>query len=398
MNLKSIYPFSRKQAVTTLQDSESLKKTPLHDHHRALKAKMVNFTGWSMPVFYSGIIAEHHWVRNSCGLFDVSHLGQIRVKGAGAFQFLQYRITSDMNKLSDGKIIYGLLCDERGFTLDDLLIYQINHDDYYVIVNAANLAVDYEAFSKYVPANVSLINDSSERGCLAIQGPKSESILEKILGLRLKNINYYHFTESKLGASQTALISRSGYTGEDGFELFAPNELIVNVWERLMSAAKSEGVLPIGLGARNTLRLEAGNALYGNDLDSTTTPLEAGLAWAVSFDKGGFVGRDMLIRQKKTGPRRKLAGFKMLGRAIAREHYPIFKDNKKIGVVTSGSFGPTVGHNIGLAYVEIGQEFFGNRLQIEVYGALEDAEIIKRPFVPSKHKIVNGFKLIERMS
>ena len=372
--------------MTPIQESELLKRTPLYEHHLALKAKMVNFTGWSMPVFYSGIIAEHQWVRNSCGLFDVSHLGQIHVQGPGAFQFLQYRVTNDMNKLSDGKIIYSLLCDERAFTLDDLLIYQVNREDYYVIVNAANLDVDSEAFSKYAPDNVSLINESRERGCLAIQGPKSERILEKAFGLKLKNINYYHFIKADI-ADETALISRSGYTGEDGFEIFAPNSLIVSVWERLMSAAKDEGVLPIGLGARNTLRLEAGNALYGNDLNAATTPLEAGLGWAVSFEKGGFVGRDMLIRQKKTGPRRKLIGFKMLGRAIAREHYPIFKDSKKIGLVTSGSFGPTVGHNIGLAYVDSGQEVLGNRLQIEVYGALADAEVVKRPFVISKHKL-----------
>lgn len=372
--------------MTVLQETDALKKTPLYEHHVALKAKMVDFSGWSMPVYYTGIIAEHQWVRQSCGLFDVSHLGEFHVSGPGAFGFLQSRITNDMNKLEDGKIIYSLLCDEKGFTLDDILIYQEARDDYYVIVNAGNIEKDFAAFAKYVPDSVSLKNHSDETACIAIQGPKSEAVLEKLFGFRLKELRYYFFKEEKF-EGEPVWVSRSGYTGEDGFEIFSKNELAPKIWDRLIGDGGKEGVLPAGLGARNTLRLETGNVLYGNDLDATTTPLEGGLSWAVSFTKeSGFVGRDMLIKQKESGLRRRLVGFKVLDKPVAREHYSIFNENKKIGVVTSGSYGPSVGCNIGMGYVEKGFELPGTAIQIEIHGRRVGAEVVKLPFVDRKHK------------
>lgn len=369
-----------------LPEQEILKKTPLYDRHIALGAKMVNFGGWAMPVYYAGIIAEHNQTRQSCAFFDVSHLGEFHVKGPGSFRFLQYRITNDMNKLKDGKILYSLLCDEKGFTLDDILVYQNKPDDYYLIVNAAGIDRDFEAFQKYAPDAVLLENQSDQMACIAIQGPKSAEILEKLFGFQLKELGYYRFKEESL-KGEPVWVSRSGYTGEDGFEIFSSNALAGAVWDRLVSEGKREGALPAGLGARNTLRLEAGNVLYGNDLDTTTTPLEAGLGWAVALDKeGGFVGRDMLLVQKEKGLKRRLVGFKMLDKPIAREHYPILKDGKKIGVVTSGSYGPTAGCNIGMGYVAKGAEAPGTPIEIEIHGKLVKAEVAALPFVTKKHK------------
>ncbi len=369
-----------------LETVDSLKKTPLYDRHIALGAKMVNFGGWAMPVYYTSIIAEHNQTRQSCSFFDVSHLGEFHVKGPGAFRFLQYRITNDMNKLKDGKIIYSLLCDEKGLTLDDILVYQNKPDDYYLIVNAGGIDRDFEAFHKYAPETVSLENQSGQMACVAIQGPKSEEILEKLFGFRLKELGYYRFKEERL-KGEPVWVSRSGYTGEDGFEIFSSNALAGLVWDQLVSEGKKEGALPAGLGARNTLRLEAGNVLYGNDLDTTTTPLEAGLGWAVALDKeGGFVGRDMLLVQKEKGLKRRLVGFKMLDKPIAREHYPIYKEGKKAGVVTSGSYGPTAGCNIGMGYVAKGAETPGTSIEIEIHGKLVKAEVVALPFVAKKHK------------
>ncbi len=371
--------------MTVLQEINSLKKTPLYDRHVRLNAKMVDFGGWSMPVYYSGIISEHQWTRQSCSVFDVSHLGEIHVKDSGAFQFLQYRLTNDLKKLRDGKILYSLLCDEKGFALDDILIYQNKLDDYYLIVNAAGIARDYEALKKYAPEDVVLDNLSDKMACVAVQGPKSEAVLEKLFGFELKSLPYYFFKEQKF-MDEPVWVSRSGYTGEDGFEIFSSNELAGPIWDRLVEKGKAQGVLPAGLGARNTLRLEAGNVLYGNDLDERTTPLEAGLSWAVSFDKGGFVGRDMLLKQKESGLRKRLVGFKVLDKPIAREHYSIFKGGRKIGVVTSGSFGPTAGCNIGLGYVEKGNELPGTQIEIKIHGRFVKAEVVKLPFIPLRHK------------
>lgn len=373
--------------MTLLQESETtLKKTPLYDRHVALNGKIVNFSGWALPVYYSGIIAEHRWTRESCSIFDVSHLGEIRVKGKGATRFLQHRLTNDMAKVSDGRMLYSLLCDERGFTMDDILIYREAEDDYYLIVNAANIQVDFEALKRYAPDSVELKNQSDEIACIAVQGPKAEAALARLFGWPVGDMAYYSFRAFDFGG-RPVWVSRSGYTGEDGFEIFSANADSGPIWDRLIDAGKNEGILPAGLGARNTLRLEAGNALYGNDIDLTTTPLQAGLQWAVSFSKdGGFVGRDSLLKEKENGPARRLIAFEVLDKPVAREHYPLLKDGKKIGAVTSGSFGPTVGKNIGLGYVRRGFEAPDTTIDVEIYGRPVPARVVKRPFVPSKHK------------
>ncbi len=367
------------------QETTVLKKTPLYDRHLSLKGKLVNFGGWSLPVYYSSIIEEHLWVRKSCGIFDVSHLGEIRVQGPDAFKFLQHRLTNDLGKLQNGKILYNLLCDERGMTLDDILVYQSQKDDFYLIVNASTIDRDFEALLKYAPDSVKMTNHSDEMACVAIQGPRSEMLLEEIFGFRLKDLRYYWFKEEHF-KKESVWVSRSGYTGEDGFEIFSPNALCVSIWDALMNAGQAKGILACGLGARNTLRLEAGNILYGNDLDEEHTPLEAGLHWAVSFSKGGFVGRDSLLKQKESGLSQKLVGFKMMDKPVAREHYPIFREGTAVGSVTSGSFGPSVGANIGMGYVQKGSEAPGTEIAVEIHGRPVKAQVTKLPFLETRHK------------
>ena len=372
--------------MTALAEVNHLKKTPLYDEHVRLGGKMVGFGGWSLPVYYTSIIAEHQWTRQSCSVFDVSHLGEIRVQGKGAFDFLQRRLTNDLHKVKSSHILYNLLCDEKGGILDDILVYCENAEDFYLIVNAANINADFEAFSSAAPASVTLSNQSDRTACIAVQGPMAEAILEKIFKFSLKNMAYYTFRQEKF-LEEPVWVSRSGYTGEDGFEIFSCNDLSVKIWQKLLSEGKPLGALPAGLGSRNTLRLEAGNLLCGSDMDRTTTPLEAGLGFAVSFEKaGGFVGSEALSNQKKNGANRKIAAFRMLDKPIAREHYKIFKSGQEIGRVTSGSYAPTAGANIGLGYVAKGFETPGTEIEIEIHGQRSKAEIVKRPFVPQKHK------------
>lgn len=368
-----------------MQDTETLKKTPLYSRHVALNGKMVDFSGWSLPIYYTGIISEHLWTRRSCGLFDVSHLGEIRVQGKAGFEFLQAILTNDLNKMQDGSMLYSLLCDEKGLTIDDILIYRESSEDYYLIVNASNIARDFEALSKYAPAEVHLTNRSDDTACLAVQGPRSEEVLEKLFDFELKTLKYYRFKDEKF-SGRPVWVSRSGYSGEDGFEIFCANDSAGELWDRLVGDGKDLGVQPAGLGARNTLRLEAGNALYGHEIDPTITPLEAGLGWAVSFDKGRFVGRDVLMKQKEKGVSRKLVGFKMLDKSIARDQYPIFKEGRRVGSVTSGSFGPSAQMGIGLGYVQKDAAVTGNRIEIQVHDRRAPAEIVKTPFIEIKHK------------
>ena len=370
--------------MTTVEKS-NLKKTSLYDHHVSLNGKIVDFAGWLLPIYYTGIIAEHEWTRKSCSFFDVSHLGELHVAGPGAFDFLQKRLTNDMKKIGDKKILYHLLCDENGFTFDDVLVYREKADDYYVIVNASNIDTDLAEFKKYADASVKIENKSDSIACIAVQGPLAEQVLQKLFGLSLASMEYYTFGEYRI-FDQPVWISRSGYTGEDGFEIFSSNELAPSIWDRLVKDGKALGALPAGLGARNTLRLEAGNPLYGHELDRQTTPLEAGLGFAVSLDKGEFVGRAALQAQKEKGLSRRLVAFKVLDKPVARDGYSIFGQGRKIGHVASGSFGPTAGCSIGMGFVEKGFEAPGTGLEIEIHGRKVPAEVVKRPFVALKHK------------
>ena len=362
------------------------KKTPLYDRHVSLGGKIVDFSGWGLPVYYTSILAEHQWTRASCSFFDVSHLGEVMVSGAGAFDFLQKRLTCDVSKGKPGEgMVYGILCDENGGALDDVLVYVAKDEEYHIVVNAANIQKDVDAFKKYAPPSVAVENFSDDMACIAVQGPKSEAILEKLFCLKLKDMRYYSFRADRIN-NQQIWLSRSGYTGEDGFEIFCMNDLAGFVWDKLAGEGKALGALPAGLGARNTLRLEAGNPLYGHELDEATTPFDAGLRFAVSLTKGDFVGRARLAQQKEKGISKHLVGFKMLDRSIPRDGYVVLKDGKKVGQVTSGSFAPTVGCGIGMAFVGTGSEVLGTKLGIEIHGRVAEAEVVKRPFVALKHR------------
>ncbi len=371
--------------MTLLEENLSFKKTPLYDRHLALQGKMVDFGGWSLPIQYTSIMAEHQHTRQKCSIFDVSHLGEIHVKGKDAFSFLQSRITNDLRKCEPYQVIYALLCNEQGFSLDDILIYRGEVDDYYLIVNAANIEKDFKELLRYATKSVQIDNRSDETACIAAQGPDSEKILETLFGFDLKKLAYYTFKQVSF-ESGPVWISRSGYTGEDGFELFSMVSLAPKLWDRLLNDGKKIGVLPAGLGARNTLRLEAGNPLYGHEMDEQITPLEAGLGFAVSFEKGDFVGREPLFRQKQAGLQKKLVGFKMKDKSIPRDGYLLRKGGQVIGKVTSGSFAPTLGQGIGMGLVSIGNEKIGTEIEVEVHGRTAPAEVVKRPFVPLKHK------------
>ncbi len=363
-----------------------MKKTPLYDRHVSLGGKIVDFSGWGLPVYYTSILAEHQWTRSSCSFFDVSHLGEIAVSGEGAFEFLQKRLTCDVAKARKGEgIVYGILCNEQGNALDDILVYVGEAGDYHLVVNAANIKKDYDALKQYAPASVKIEDYSDNMACIAIQGPKSEAILEKLFGLKLKDMRYYSFRAETL-EGQRIWLSRSGYTGEDGFEIFSMNELAGFVWDKLVGEGKALGALPAGLGARNTLRLEAGNPLYGHELDEETTPVEAGLQFAVSFTKGDFIGRARLLEQKEKGIQKHLIGFKMTDRSIPRDGYAVLKDGMQVGRVTSGSFAPTVGGGIGMAFVASGSETAGTKLGIEIHGRVAEAEVVPRPFVALRHR------------
>lgn len=375
-----------REMMTLLQEPKILKRTPLYDRHVSLAGKMVDFSGWSLPVYYTSILAEHQWTRSSCSFFDVSHLGEIAVSGPDALEHLQKKLTCDIRKAKKGEgIVYGVLCNERGGSLDDILVYAGEAGDYHLVVNASNIEKDFQALKKAASARVNVENNSDNMACVAVQGPKSETILEKLFGFKLKDMRYYSFRPETL-RGQRVWLSRTGYTGEDGFEIFSANDLAGHVWDRLAEGGKALGALPAGLGARNTLRLEAGNVLYGHELDEETTPLEAGIRFAVSFTKGDFTGRSRLLEQKEKGVPKHLVGFKMKDRSIPRDGYAVLAGGKTAGRVTSGSFAPTVGLGIGMAFVAPGLEAVGTGLGIEIHGRVAEAEVVPRPFVAPKHR------------
>jgi aminomethyltransferase len=359
--------------------STDLKRTPLHGQHVAAGAKMVPFGGWDMPVQYSGILSEHRAVRTAAGLFDVSHMGEVEFRGRGALQALQRLTCNDAARLRVGQVQYSALMTERGTFVDDLTVYRLADDAFMVTLNASNRDKDVAWIRAHLSGDAEVRDISDETALIAIQGPKAPAILQKLLALDLPSIPYYWFrTGSILG--HPATISRTGYTGEDGFEVYLANEAAVPVWQALMQAGKPDGLLPAGLGARDTLRLEAKMALYGNDIDEEHTVLEADLGWIVKLDKGEFIGRDVLARQKADGIRRKLVGFEMVGRGIARSHYPIVKAGRQIGQVTSGAPSPTLGRHIGLGYVAIEHAAVGTELEVVVREQPVSARLVATPF------------------
>jgi len=359
-----------------------LKQTPLNAVHRALGARMVDFGGWDMPVQYpGGILAEHEAVRTRAGLFDVSHMGEIRVKGPQALDFLDWLTPNAVTRLALGQIHYTAFLTERGTFVDDLLLHKISDEEFLLVVNASNVDKDFAWVQQHAGNwDVTVSNESDATAQVALQGPRSMAILQPFVDIDLAAINYYWFAAGTF-QGLPVLLARTGYTGEDGFEIYCPAEKAEFVWNTLLEAGKPHGLLPAGLGCRNTLRLEARMSLYGHEIDDTTNALEADLAWIVKLQKGPFLGRDALMKVKEAGLTRKLVAFRMREkRDIARDGMPVVEGGQTIGLVTSGAPSATVGANIGLCYVPLAKTAIGTPIQIEIRGRACEAEIVPAPF------------------
>ena len=363
-----------------MADATDLQRTPIHDEHVKLGARMVPFAGYEMPIQYpTGITAEHHAVRNAAGLFDVSHMGEFEVRGERALDFVQHVTTNDASKLEVGQAQYSTLPNDDGKLLDDLLVYRYP-DHYMLVVNGSNREKDFAWVKRFAGEfGVELVDRTDDIALLALQGPKAERILAKLTDADLPSIRYYRFAEGRVDGVP-ATISRTGYTGEDGFELYVPAEHGGRLWARLLEAGKDEGLIAAGLGCRDSLRLEMGMALYGNDLDEGRTPLEAGLGWVVKLDKPAFVGRDALLRQKSEGVRTKLVGFRLKERGFPRHGYAVAVDGETVGEVTSGTLSPTLGVGIGMAYVPAEAAKPGTEIGIVIRDKAVPAEVVKPPF------------------
>lgn len=354
------------------------KKTALYETHRKLGAKIVEFAGFLMPLQYTSIMAEHLRVRSTVGVFDVSHMGEIEFWGEGALEFLQRMTVNDVSRLAVNQAQYSVMCYEDGGVVDDLLLYRFS-DHYMMVVNAVNTEKDYQWLKEHQPPGVKLKNVSDQITLLAVQGRKSQVTLQKLTPLDLSTIRYYHFQQGKL-ADTPMIISRTGYTGEDGFELYIDRKDSQRVWEAVMEAGREFNIEPVGLGARDTLRLEMKYCLYGSDIDQTTNPLEAGLGWLIKFDKGDFIGREALLKVKERGLTRRLIGFRMEDRVIPRHGYPIFREDQQIGHVTSGTFSPCLKAGIGMGYVKRGFSEVGTELEVLIRGKRVRAKVVETPF------------------
>jgi aminomethyltransferase len=354
------------------------RRTPLYDAHRALGARMVDFAGWEMPVQYSSVIAEHEAVRSAAGLFDVSHMGEVEFRGKGALETANALITNDLARLQDGQAAYAGLLNEKGGFVDDVVAYRFSPERILICVNAANRDKDF-AWMKAHAKGVTPVDRGDEFAQIAIQGPKAAGIVERLTRTDVSKIGTYKFAEGEV-AGVPAIISRTGYTGEDGFELYCPPDQAAKLWGALMEEGARDGIKAAGLGARDSLRTEMKYALYGNDIDDDHTPLEAGLGWIVKLDKSDFVGKDVLVQQKAAGVPRKLVGFELTGSGVPRHGYRVLKGGEAVGVVTSGTMGPSVKKPIGIAYVPAALAAEGSTFEVEIRGRPVEARVVKTPF------------------
>ncbi len=357
----------------------SLRATPLNSVHRALGAKMVDFGGWDMPVQYSGIIEEHNAVRTRVGVFDVSHMGEIEIRGPEAARLTDFLTTNAVHKLKTGQAHYSGLLYEHGGFVDDILVHKVAGDHFFLCVNAGNQDKDFEHIRAHNCFDAAVEFSSDRYAQLAIQGPCARATLQKLTPVDLSAIKYYWFADGE-ACGIPARIARTGYTGEDGFELYVAPAEAERVWNEVLRAGEEFGIRPCGLGARNTLRLEAKMALYGHEIDASISPLEAGLDWIVKLDKGDFLGRNALMKQKEAGISRKLVGFEMRGRGIGRDGYEVLLDGQPAGWVTSGGPSPTLGRNIGLCYLPAARAVSGQPIQIVIRSQPVDAVTVETPF------------------
>lgn len=365
------------------QGQEELKHTPFTAFHRAMGARMMPFAGFLMPVEYSGITDEHITVRQNAGVFDVSHMGEIWVKGAHALDFLQYVTTNDVSKLYDGKVQYSCLPNGKGGIVDDILVYRFNAEKYLLVVNASNIEKDWQWLNQNNRVGATLENVSDNVAQLAIQGPQAYKILQQLTSVDLKQLAYYTFVEGSFAGVPDVIISATGYTGAGGFELYFDKAYAPQMWEAIFQAGQPYGLKPVGLGARDTLRLEMGYCLYGNDIDDTTSPIEAGLSWIVKFAPyKNFIDKDILLYQQKNGVNRKRVGFKMIDKGIPRHDYPIKNSQgEEIGKVTSGTLSPLLREGIGMGYVATAFAQTGQEIFIEIREKMLKAQVVDMPFV-----------------
>lgn len=358
-----------------------MKLTALNELHKGLGAKMIEFAGYEMPVRYTSDIEEHMKVREGVGVFDVSHMGEFWVKGEKAKDLIQYATSNDVDTLYDGRVQYSCLPNDNGGIVDDLLVYRISEEEYMLVVNASNIDKDWQRISDLnKDFGAELINKSDDYSLLAVQGPKAVEVLQKLCAKDLSEVKYYHFLIDEFAGIQDVIISATGYTGSGGFEIYVKNKDAKAVWDAIFEAGKEFDIAPIGLGARDTLRLEMGFCLYGNDITDETSPLEAGLAWITKLDSN-FVASDLIKAQKENGLKRKLVAFKMIDRGIPRKDYEIAIEGEIVGKVTSGSQSPVLSQGIGMGYVPFGQHKSGQVIEILVRNRSLKAEIIKLPFI-----------------
>lgn len=366
---------------------DDLKRTSLFPLYEKYGGKLVEYAGWLMPVEFSGLTFEHEAVRTTAGLFDVSHMGEIEVKGKEAAAYLEHLLTNNIGTMNDNQVIYTFMCYENGGVVDDLLAYKYFADHYLLVVNAANMEKDYKwMIDQKGSYQVEIMNLSGDISEVALQGPKAESILQKLTDTNLSDIPSFYLKRDVKIDGANCLISRTGYTGEDGFEIYMSHEDAPGIWEKILEAGKPEGVLPVGLGARDTLRFEASLPLYGNEISQDITPIEAGLGFFVKLDKGDFIGREVLNAQKQDGPARKIVGFEMIGNGIPRHGYGVLSDGEEIGFVTTGYHSPTIGMNIGLALIQQEYAEIGGIMEIQIRKKKAQAKIRDKKFYAKKYK------------
>lgn len=361
----------------------ALKQTPLFEVYKKYGAKVINFGGWALPVQFTSILEEHEAVRTEAGLFDVSHMGEVLVEGKDAESYINYLVTNDVTKLSINQAQYTAMCYPDGGTVDDLLVYKLGNEKYLLVINAANIEKDYEWMKQHVKGEMALQNISEDIAQLAIQGPKAESILQKLTKIDLSEIGSFKFAQHvNISGITDVLVSRTGYTGENGYELYLSADKAVVLWEKILEAGATSGLKPCGLGARDTLRLEARLALYGQELSKDISPLEAGIGFVVKTNKeGDFIGKSALTEQKEDGLKRKIVGIEVTGRGIPRHGYKVIsKDGEEIGTVTSGTQSPSLKKSLGLALVSADQAEVGTPIKVEIRNKQIEAVIVNVPF------------------
>ena len=361
--------------------TEGLKRTPLFEVYSNYDAKIVPFAGWEMPIEFKGITEEHKMVRTSAGIFDVSHMGEIEVKGKDAEAFCQKICTNDISKLEDNQILYSFMCYENGTVVDDILVYRFSQDDFMLVVNAGNISKDYKWIVNHATGyEVDINNVSDNIGQVAIQGPKAEAILQKFTDTDLSEIKFFYSLRNVDIKGINTIVSRTGYTGEDGFEIYCEAKDSVKLWKLILEESSEEEIIPIGLGARDTLRFEANLPLYGNELSDEITPIEAGYGYFVKLDKDDFIGKEALMAQKSGGLKRKIVGFELLDKRISRHGYEVYLENDKIGIVTTGYQSPTLQKSIGLALIDAQYAALGNEIYIDIRNKKVPAKIVSRSF------------------